>query len=55
MNINLDPIKPAQELIFSRKMQLINYLKTNFQKTNKTIGILRKLQTPLPKAPLIAF
>ena len=31
------------------------YLKTIFQKTNKTIGLLRKLQTRLPRAPLITI
>ena len=87
MNFNPDPHKQAQELIFSRKMQMINrpdffsnqnvvsqtyfqkhlemfldsklnfseYLNNIFQKTNKTIGILRKLQTLLPKAPLITI
>ena len=30
-------------------------LKTIFQKTNKTIGLLRKLQTLLPRAPLITI
>ena len=75
MNFNPDPIKQAQELIFSRKVQMINHpplffnkilvpqtslqkhlgmyleckpnlsehLKTIFQKTNKTIELIRKL------------
>ena len=83
MNFNPDPTKPAQELIFSRKVQTTKHpplffnenvvpqtslqkhlgmfldskpnfsedLKTIFQKTNKTIGLLRKLQTLLPTAP----
>ena len=76
-NINPDPAKQAQELIFSRNLQMINHVflffnqnivvqasfqknsemflesKLNFsehlkiilQKTNKTIGPLRELQT----------
>ena len=31
------------------------HLKTIFEKTNKTIGLLRKLQTLLPRAPLITI
>ena len=77
MNLNPDPTKQEQELIFSRKVQMTKnvvlqtslqrhlgmfldikldfseYLKTIFQKTNKTIGLLRKLQTLLPRVPLI--
>ena len=85
MNFNPDPTKQAQELIFSRKRQMINHpplfinqnvvpqtsfqkhlgiyldsklnfsknLKTIFQKTNKTIGLLCKLQTLLPRDLLI--
>ena len=85
MNFNPDPTKQAQELIFSRKVQMINHpplfinqnvvpqtsfqkhlgiyldsklnfsknLKTIFQKTNKTIGLLCKLQTLLPRDLLI--
>ena len=87
MNFNPDPTKQAQELIFSRKVQMTNHpplffnenvvpqtslqkhlgmfldsklnfsehLKTIFQKTNKAIGLLRKLQTLLPRAPLITI
>ena len=87
MNFNPDSTKQAQELIFSRKVQMINHpplffnqnvvpqislqkhlgmfldsklnfselLKTIFQKTNKIIGLLRKLQTLLPRTPLIAI
>ena len=78
MNFNPDPTKQAQELSFSRKVQMINHpplffnqnvvlqilfldrklnfrkhLRTIFQKTNNTIGFLRKFQTLLPSAPLI--
>ena len=35
------------------KLNFSEHLKTIFQKTNKTIGLLRKLQTLLPRAPLI--
>ena len=87
MNFNPDPTKQAQELIFSRNVQMTNHpplffnenvvpkttlqkhlgmfldsklnfsehLKTIFQKTNKIIGLLRKLQTLLPRAPLITI
>ena len=87
MNFNPDPIKQAQELIFSRKVQTTNHpplffnknvvsqttlekhlgmfldsklnfsehLKTIFQKTNKTIGLFRKLQPLLPRGPLITI
>ena len=86
-NFNPDPAKQAQELIFSRKVQMINHsplcfnqnmvlqislqkhlgmfldnksnfskhLETIFQKTNKTIRLLRKLQTLLPRALLITI
>ena len=82
MNFNLGPTKQVQELIFSRKAQIINHhpllfnqnvipqtslqkhlvmfldskLNTEnpfFRKLIKTIGLLRKLKTPLPRAPLI--
>ena len=33
----------------------MNILKTIVQKTNKTIGLLRKLQTHFPRAPLITM
>ena len=37
------------------KLNFSEHLKTIFQKTNKTIGLLRKLQTLLPRAPLITI
>ena len=87
MSFNPDPTKQAQELIFSRKVQITNpppllfnenivpkttlqkhlgmfldsklnfseHLKIIFLKTNKTIGLLRKLQTFLPGAVLITI
>ena len=87
MSFNPDPTKQAQELIFSRKVQMTNRpplffnenvvlkmtlqkhlgmfldsklifserLKTILQKTNKTIGLLRKIQALLPRAPLITI
>ena len=71
MNFNPDHSKQAQELIFSRKVQMINQhplylnqnvvpqisenLKTIFQEINKTIELLRKLQTLLTRAPLITI
>ena len=87
MNFSPNPTKQAQELIFSRIVQVTNHpplffnenvapkttvqkhlgmfldsklnssehLKTIFQKTNKTIGLFRKLQTLLPRAPLTNY
>ena len=37
------------------KLNFSEHLKTILQKTNKTIGLLRKLQTLLPTAPLITI
>ena len=37
------------------KLNFSEHLKTIFQKTNKTIGLLCKLQTLLPRAPLITI
>ena len=87
MNFNPDTNKQAQELIFSRKVQVIShpplffnqsfvpetslqkhlwmvldsklnfseYLKTIFQKTNKTIALLCWLQTLLLRVSLITI
>ena len=87
MNLNPDPTKEAQGLIFSRKVQWNNHpplffnenavpqtslqkhlgtfldsklsfsehLKTIFEKSNKTIKLLCKLQTLLPTAPIITI
>ena len=41
-------------LFLDSKLNFSEHLK-NFQKTNKTIGLLRKLQTLFPRAPLIAI
>ena len=40
-------------MLIDSKLNFSEYLKTIFQKTNKTIGLLRILQTLLPRAPLI--
>ena len=37
------------------KLNFSEHLKTIFQKTNKTMGLLCKLQTLLPRAPLITI
>ena len=37
------------------KLNFCENLKTIFQKTNKTVGLLRKLRTLLPRAPLITI
>ena len=37
------------------KLYFSEHLKTIFRKTNKTIGLLRKLQIHLPRAPLITI
>ena len=42
-------------MFLDSKLNFSEHLKTIFQKTNKTIGLLRKLQTLLPRAPLIAI
>ena len=42
-------------MFLDSKSNFSEHLKTIFQKTNKTIGLLRKLQTFLPRAPLIAI
>ena len=42
-------------MFLESKLNFSEHLKTTFQKTNKTIGLLRKLQTLLPRAPLITF
>ena len=40
-------------MFLDSKLNFSEYLKTNFQKINKTIGLLCKLQTLLSRAPLI--
>ena len=42
-------------MFLNRILDFSEHLKTIFQKTNKTIGLLRKLQTLLTKAPLITI
>ena len=40
-------------MFLDSKLNFSEHLKTILQKTNKSIGLLRKLQTLLPRAPLI--
>ena len=42
-------------MFLDSKLNFSEHLKTIFQKTNKIIGLLRKLQTLLPRAPLITI
>ena len=42
-------------MFLDRKLNFSEHLKTIFQKTNKTIGLLCKLKTFLPTAPLITI
>ena len=42
-------------MFLASKFNFSEHLKTIFQKTNKTIGLLRKLQILLPRAPLITI
>ena len=42
-------------MFLDRKLNFSEHLKTIFQKTNKTIGLLCKLQTFLLTAPLITI
>ena len=42
-------------MFLDTKLNFSEYLKTIFQKTNKTIGLLRKIQALLPRAPLITI
>ena len=42
-------------MFLDSKLNFSEHLKTIFQKTNNTIGLLRKLETLLPRAPLITI
>ena len=42
-------------MFLDSKLNFSEHLKTIFQKTNKTIRLLRKLQTLFPRAPLITI
>ena len=42
-------------MFLDTKLNFSEYLKTTFQKTNKTIGLLRKIQALLPRATLITI
>ena len=57
-NENVVPKTTLQKhlgMFLDSKLNFSEHLKTIFQKTNKTIGLLRKLQTLLPRAPLITI
>ena len=42
-------------MYLNSKLNFSVHLKTIFQKTNKTIGLLHKLQSLLPSTPLIIY
>ena len=42
-------------MYLNSKLNFSEHLKTIFQKTNKTIGLLHKLQSLLPSTPLIIY
>ena len=42
-------------MFLDSKLNFSKHLKAIFQKTNKSIGLLRKFQTLLPRAPLITI
>ena len=57
-NENVVPKTTLQKhlgMFLDSKLNFSEHLKTIFQKTNKTIGLLRKLQTLLPRARLITI
>ena len=57
-NENVVPKTTLQKhlgMFLDSKLNFSEHLKTIFQKTNKAIGLLHKLQTLLPRAPLITI
>ena len=57
-NENVVPQTALQKhlgIFLDNKLNFSEHLKTIFQKTNKTIGLLRKLQTLFLRAPLITL
>ena len=57
-NENVVPQTTLQKylgMFLDRNLNFSKHLKSIFQKTNKTERLLRKLQTLLPRAPLIAI
>ena len=57
-NENVVPKTTLQKhlgVFLDRKLNFSEHLKTIFQKTNKIIGLLRKLHTLLPRDPLITI
>ena len=58
LNENVVPQISLQKhlgMFLNSKLNFSEHLKNIFQKNNKTIGLLRKLQTLLPRAPLITI
>ena len=55
LSLNQASLQKHLRMFLDSKLNFSEDLKTICQKTNKNIGILRKLQTPRPKAPLIAI
>ena len=57
-NENVVPQTTLQKhlgMFLDSKLNFSKYFKTIFEKTNKTIGLLRKLETLFPRAPLITI
>ena len=57
-NENVIPQTTLQKylgMFLDSKLNFSEHLKPIFQKTNKTIGLLRRLQTLIPRAPLITI
>ena len=57
-NENVVPQTTIQKhlgMLLNRKLNFSEHLEAIFQKTNKTMGLLQKLQTLLPRAPLITI
>ena len=49
------PLQKHLGMFLDSTLNFSEHLKTIFQKTNKTIGLLRELQTLLPRVPLITI
>ena len=49
------PLQKHLGMFLDSTVNFSEHLKTIFQKTNKTIGLLRELQTLLPRVPLITI
>ena len=55
MSFRITALQKHLGMFLDSKLNFIEHLKTISQKTDKTIGLLRKLQTFLPRAPLITI